>query len=131
MELAAMVVGVAFLIAAMARAVGGGPLITIPSIRPSDPKPHFGEGCMCCREPWRGDNYHVTNYSKHSGMLPLCETCWQRLTTPERRFPYYAALRDVWVRDGSKDAPSDEALMQALRDEAEVIALGEATRRKA
>ena len=85
----------------------------------ADPPPHFGSGCMRCRAPWLVRDGHSTSYGKGRGMFPLCELCWQRLTTPERRFPYYAALRDEWIRQGATgdEAPTDAELMRALQAE--------------
>ena len=80
--------------------------------------------CYCCNRPWRtnaqrrvGRNTwqqldrmrwwglvgvvpHTTRYTPTSGCFPLCEGCWQRLATPQGRYPYYLQLIERWEELG-------------------------------
>ncbi len=38
-----------------------------------------------------------------SGCFPLCENCWQKLGTPEKRWPYYESLMKKWHEDTPHD----------------------------
>lgn len=58
----------------------------------------FG-GCKCCGDTWDWKISHDTpleNSSTMSACFPLCEECWQRLGTPENRWPYYEAMVNEW-----------------------------------
>jgi len=59
--------------------------------------------CYRCRRPWKthgiGVVEHATNYTETSGMFPLCEGCWSKLS-PEERLPYYRKLWDSWNHGG-------------------------------
>lgn len=54
--------------------------------------------CYCCGITWNFTEHHTTPYRKGSGMLPLCEWCWSRLTADER-LPYYVRLFDRWLKE--------------------------------
>lgn len=57
----------------------------------------FGySGCECCGDTWNWKEKHDTYYGPDGGVFPLCEECWQKLATPEKRLPYYQALLDNW-----------------------------------
>lgn len=76
--------------------------------------------CGRCGRSWGTADGHPTEYRTGRSMFPLCEPCWQKLGTPERRFPYYKRLADHWRRSTPDDVmgvPTDAALRFALRRE--------------
>jgi len=54
--------------------------------------------CGRCRVPWKYTEPHSTRYTLRSGMFPLDEWCWSRLTTQER-LPYYRKLWESWEKE--------------------------------
>ena len=85
-------------------------------------RPHTGY-CGRCGFPWTLDGKagpgtvepHVTDYSAHSGMFPLCEGCWRLLGHPEARAPYYKALIDMWASLGSPvDRDEEQEMIRAV-----------------
>lgn len=73
--------------------------------------------CYRCHLPWdlvrlHGGQTHSTHFKRSSGLFPLCCDCWQELSSPEARLPYYRALFLSWRRicgDDSEDPDlSDE-----------------------
>lgn len=64
-------------------------------------------GCGCCRRPWTQVEAHVTVYDVaaigptrgHSGLaaFPLCEGCYAKVGTVDRRLTFYAA--DGYTKD--------------------------------
>ena len=51
--------------------------------------------CKRCNIPWPCAKGHVTEYKNGMGCFPLCEQCWQELTSGER-LPYYRQLYTQW-----------------------------------
>lgn len=71
--------------------------------------PRFGDGCGKCGDKWEQTiGKHETPYewtmegTVSGGLFPLCEMCWSKLGTPEKRMPYYQALVHEWAKDGIK-----------------------------
>ena len=62
----------------------------------------WSSACGKCHTTWDFVRHHVTGYTDHTGMFPLCEKCWSELT-PEQRLPYY---RDLWLSWGEVDTLS-------------------------
>ena len=62
----------------------------------------FG-ACNLCETPWRFATHHVTDYSDHGGLFPLCENCWRDLAAPEARLPYYREMWRRWQQYGDPD----------------------------
>lgn len=57
------------------------------------PESAFGR-CYHCKISWKYGKRHVTMYTDHEGCFPLCEGCWQRLGTGQKRLKYYKKLSD-------------------------------------
>ena len=51
--------------------------------------------CKRCKMPWAFTQGHCTKWNDRSGMFPLCEHCWERLS-PSERLPYYKMLWQEW-----------------------------------
>lgn len=64
----------------------------------------FGySSCYRCGRPWWMAKEHITKYSKVEGCFPLCEMCFIKLRTFNRRMPYYKKLVHDWAFDGCID----------------------------
>ena len=55
--------------------------------------------CEKCKMPWKFVERHITQFTEIVGCFSLCEECWQKLKTPEKRMPYYKALWEKWNSD--------------------------------
>jgi hypothetical protein len=66
-------------------------------------------GCGRCHATYWFARYHVTRFTSTSGCFPLCEHCWRKLGTPERRIPYY---RELVVKQGVPDGEERWPLIQ-------------------
>lgn len=59
-------------------------------------------GCYHCGDTWDWKDSHETliegdtAFGGISACFPLCEECWQKLGTPEARWPFYEKLIDDW-----------------------------------
>ena len=76
--------------------------------------PNFGT-CECCGRPWKFAKEHSTKYTISSGCFPLCEKCWAKLKTPEKRIPYYRALYKRWEIEGLTDKCWDDIEKAVLK----------------
>ena len=81
--------------------------------------PEYGT-CLCCRMPWGGPlgvKHHFTDFGETTSCFALCESCWTKLGTPERRMPYYRDLVRYWDSNGNPESPEIVAeIYQAVRD---------------
>lgn len=58
--------------------------------------------------------FHFTPYSASGSCFPLCEHCWRKLGTPQRRLPYYERLvLGLWADDAAAKWPG---VMTAVLD---------------
>lgn len=58
---------------------------------------HYG-GCRRCGGTWNYKKSHDLAFDKGSGMGPLCQECWTKTTTEQKKF-YVRQLVDLWRRD--------------------------------
>lgn len=69
--------------------------------------------CLCCGRHWSEVKHHVTHHSRKSGVFPLCEECWGRMS-PEDRLPFYEALMIQWEQiDGYTITPAEREEIKA------------------
>jgi hypothetical protein len=61
----------------------------------------FGH-CLKCKVKWALTKHHTTNYKPNVGCFPLCENCWEKLKTPEKRMIYYKKLLDSWALEAKR-----------------------------
>ncbi len=68
-------------------------------------------GCLRCYRNWGYSQYHETAYDWSHTAFPLCEECWQQLSS-EERLTYY---RELWKMWNSGKAEEWHAIEEAVR----------------
>lgn len=77
--------------------------------------PNLSTCGRCCR-PWSTVKGHTTEMDDHTGVFPLCESCWGCLT-PEKRLPYYLDLIASWKASFGSSPYTEEQVTRAVMSE--------------
>lgn len=73
---------------------------------------HLGYGsCLRCGDTWNHTKCHSTWYSEESGLFPLCERCWAKLS-PTERMSYYKQLLHRWGKEEELWPLVEKSLME-------------------